>query len=247
VVAGTWVGHNDTFLGPAKFEGTMKEKLWTNTGLGTNAQTFLLVNLIVHVMNIIFNIDLIVNKLQIWYYKYYKDTQQWKMLQSDLNTLLEGPQPDPSKWYTHCLVSFSTGLFFLPITPVGIIFAILEAVIQYWVDKWMVLKVYTRPKVVGYWLPMSIFCRLDFPFLIFAIGQIIFDAVLRSEVGVPSQIILFTSLTVYATDCTTFFYQYKENFSTATKNSKEIMKIMNTLPNCADKIVDAKPGDLRRT
>lgn len=247
MVAGTWLGHNDTYLGIAKFEGTIREQLWTNSGLGTNAQTFLLVNLIAHLMNVIFNIDLIKNKIQIWYYKYYKETEQWKMLQSDLNTLLEGPKPDPSIWYTHCLVSFSTGLFFLPITPVGILLAVLEAVIQYWVDKWMVLKVYTRPEVVGYWLPMSIICRLDFPFLIFAIGQVVFDAILRFEVSIPSGIILSFSILIYMTDLTTFFYHHKKYFSTSTKNSKIIVKLLDTFPNCVNRNIVAKPADTRAT
>jgi hypothetical protein len=101
--------------------------------------------------------------------------------------------------------------------------------------------------VVGYWLPMSIICRLDFPFLIFAIGQVIFDAVLRSEVSIPSWIILSIALTVYMTDCTTFFYQYKNYFSTATKNSKKIVHILDTIPNCANRIVDVKPAELSRT
>lgn len=69
--------------------------------------------------------------------------------QSRANELCEGPAFDLSSRTAHIVKTFILCLTYSPIVPVAIPIAICGLIVEYWISKYMLLRIHTRPRIYG--------------------------------------------------------------------------------------------------
>ena len=200
IVVATYAYH-ENYFGFEKKTDNLKEGLWRPGGLGSNVICIMAMNSIMHFLSIFMNISFYKNRLQRWYVKNHLD----KYTQSEANAIFEGPQPDIAKWHVDINISLGMSLYFQPLTPIGVYFTLLAGILQYATDKFLLLKIYSEPKVVGEALSIYMLAKLDFMILMFALGQVTFDFILRDRVTIYSWVIFGITTTIYTFNLTRLF------------------------------------------
>jgi len=71
------------------------------------------------------------------------------MTQRDANKLWEGPVLDLGRRYANTMLFFLLILFYCHLNPVLLLVGMAGILYQYWVEKYMVLRVHKIPEVVG--------------------------------------------------------------------------------------------------
>lgn len=102
--------------------------------------------------------------------------RRWKMVreydkcgsvqcsQAEANFLFEGPPVDLADRNAHLVKTYIVTMFYAPLLPLVILIGVLAFIIDYWVSKYMLLRIHARPKMHGVelydnlvvWIPRGI-------------------------------------------------------------------------------------------
>ncbi len=95
------------------------------------------------------------------------------MTQSELNKLFEQPQLNFSLKYCSKIKSFYVSCFFFYILPIGPFITLLFMLVQYWVDKYLILRRYKKPPRLGKELSLSLAEKLEIGLVLLVAGTML--------------------------------------------------------------------------
>jgi hypothetical protein len=72
-----------------------------------------------------------------------------RLTQAEANALFEGPPVDLAQRYANVLKTLIVTFAYAPIVPVALMFSLAALVIEYWVDKVLLLRRHSRPQRMG--------------------------------------------------------------------------------------------------
>jgi hypothetical protein len=73
--------------------------------------------------------------------------------QHELNVLHEGPVLDMAQRYANIMLLFMLTAFYTPLIPLTPLVTGSGALMQYWIEKFMLLRVHSRPETMGRFIP----------------------------------------------------------------------------------------------
>lgn len=102
--------------------------------------------------------------------------RRWKMVreyekhgsvrssQAEANYLFEGPPVDLADRNAHLIKTYMVTMFYSPLIPLVILIGVIALIVDYWVSKYMLLRIHARPKKHGVemfdnllvWIPRGI-------------------------------------------------------------------------------------------
>lgn len=88
--------------------------------------------------------------------------------QRELNSLHEGPILDMAQRYSNFLLLFMLTMFYTPLLPITPLITGCGATMQYWIEKYMLLRVHSRPEMMGAFMAETI--SSIFPYIIALYG-----------------------------------------------------------------------------
>jgi hypothetical protein len=103
------------------------------------------------------------------------------ILQGEANLLWEEPQVDMPQRYANSFKTLIVTLSYAPILPLGILISIVGIIVQYWVDKMLLIKRHSRPARLSGALADAMVRIIPFAILIYAIMNYVFMWKLNSE------------------------------------------------------------------
>lgn len=107
--------------------------------------------------------------------------QKSQLSQHELNVLFEGPVLDMAQRYSNLMLLFMLTVFYTPLIPITPLFTGLGALLQYWIEKYMLLKVHCRPETLGAFMPSLVSSALP-PFIIlYGLSNYLFLNQLRGD------------------------------------------------------------------
>ena len=167
-----------------------QEEFWTESGYASDAYFILMIHFILHPCIMVMNPD-------VWLKKYFR----WKVrknplnyTQSEANSHFEGAQPNLSNWYADVAALVNVALFYLPILPIGLVMALISILVSYWVDKYMLFRVFARPIAQDSKLANYMVHSFNISIFVFALSQLLFDWILRNKVSILSWVMFGISL-----------------------------------------------------
>jgi hypothetical protein len=104
------------------------------------------------------------------------------LTQQQANELFEPPDFDLPEHYANTVLIFWISLFYLFPCPIISLFACGGSFLQYWIEKWLLLKRSKKPKSIGEDIVMMFVNFFPFIILLYPISLIVFEAVLF---GIP--------------------------------------------------------------
>lgn len=131
-------------------------------GLPTDLSSLLMIDAFVVPLVLIFNP---VYLLQLWKRKKVINGKLF-LTQYQANLLWTNPEMDVAQRLARYVRTFLVILFFSPVFPLGLLLGVVCIAIQYWTDKYLLLRRYCRPKNYGKdmtiavirWLPICLLC-----------------------------------------------------------------------------------------
>ena len=117
--------------------------------------------------------DLLINKLNLWFFitrKYKNEVVELPISQRELNRYFESPDMQISNQYSNLAKIILMTFFYVPIFPIGPIIAFIGVVLNYFVEKYKCLFIYKRPEKLNEeitffyvdFFVMAFFCRNTF-------------------------------------------------------------------------------------
>ena len=210
------------------YGNNVQENVWDSDGLLNDAFYILLSNWAVHPQLNVFNMKEIIRQWKI--FKIKKNPKAFT--QQEANTAFEGVQPEIADWYADACSSLMNVLFFMPVMPYGIIIGILNQVTQYWSDKYWILKICARPQAQGFKQAEFMIYFFDYCLIAFAIGQIVWDLILRSRISgftIAIAVIVCLLKIMRATLIQKVFIKEKENKKREEQERKKREKKMQEI------------------
>ena len=138
--------------------------------------------------------DLLINKLNLWFFitrKYKNEVVELPISQRELNRYFESPDMQISNQYSNLAKIILMTFFYVPIFPIGPIIAFIGVVLNYFVEKYKCLFIYKRPEKLNEEIT---FFYVDFfvmAFFAWAVGNYIFFAGTHSSNFYELFIIIF--------------------------------------------------------
>ena len=131
-------------------------------GLPTDISSLLMIDAFVVPLILVFNPVYLLN---LWKRKKVIDGKLF-LTQYQANLLWTNPEMDVAQRLARYVRTFLVVLFFSPIFPMGLLLGVVCISIQYWTDKYLLLRRYCRPKTYGKdmtiavirWLPVCLLC-----------------------------------------------------------------------------------------
>lgn len=114
-------------------------------------------------------------------YKQRKAIKNPLILQGEANLLWEEPQVDMAQRYANTMKTLIVTLSYAPILPLGVLISIVGIIVQYWVDKMLLIKRHSRPARLSGALSAAMVRIIPFAILIYAIMNYVFMWKLNSE------------------------------------------------------------------
>jgi hypothetical protein len=118
------------------------------------------------------------------------------LTQTEANLIFEGPLMDLAKKYADTLKTLTVALAFCPVAPVCLPIALCGMVLDYWTDKYLLLRRYSRPGRVSHSLSQILTGTLPTIVLIYAASNFFFISKLNPDDSLPALITL-TALGIY--------------------------------------------------
>lgn len=97
-----------------------------------------------------------------------------KLTQKQANKLFQGPQMDIATTYAQTGLLFLLVCFYTPIIPILPIIALVGVFIQYWVEKYLLLRRYSVPEAMGATMAKFYASLIPYGMLLYAISNYIF-------------------------------------------------------------------------
>lgn len=132
------------------FANNDMDKWYDNGGLADDIFYVVIANAIIPNLTYIFKIPYIIKLLK--RYNLQRRSSQGQPLnisQARANELYEGPEFDLSSRTAHIVKTFILCIAYSPLVPVAIPISICGLIIEYWISKYMLLRVHTRPRNYG--------------------------------------------------------------------------------------------------
>jgi hypothetical protein len=120
-----------------------------------------------------------------------KKQQKANISQHKLNTLYEGAVLDMAQRYSNLMLLFMITVFYTPLIPITPFITGWGALIEYWIEKYMLLNVHNRPETLGSFMPNLVASSLPPFMIIYGVSNYIFLRQLKGSnlVGLISIII----------------------------------------------------------
>lgn len=160
-------------------------------GLAEEVYNILIANAIVQPILTLFSPAWVVKKLQqCWALRHRENSL---MNQQEANDLFEGIPLDMAQRCAFFMKTYLLTLFYAPILPLAYPLGIVALVLQYWVDKFMLLRVHARPDVLSDELDEAMLKFISFGPLLYAATNMVFYFDFRAEAAVPGIVGLVTA------------------------------------------------------
>lgn len=105
-----------------------------------------------------------------------------KYNQKEANQYFEGSNFEVQDVASVNFLSFSLGLFFSPITPLGLLLGLAELLITYLILKWYFVKQCKVPRDLSFEYCEKLMSLFELSLIIWAAGYVVFDCVTLKEV-----------------------------------------------------------------
>ena len=79
-----------------------------------------------------------------------KPDNKSSMIQKDANDIMKGVELDPASLYSKVIKIYLQSVFFMPILPIAPLIAFFAILINYWVQKYVLLRRAARPISIGH-------------------------------------------------------------------------------------------------
>lgn len=119
-----------------------------------------------------FNFSYILKKIKIW--RELRKGIESKLSQRQANELFEGPNLDMASTYAKTGLLFLLVSFYTPILPILPMIAIFGVFIQYWVEKFLLLRRYSVPEAMGSQMAKFYSSLIPYGMLLYAISNYVF-------------------------------------------------------------------------
>lgn len=160
-------------------------------GLAEEVYNILIANAIVQPVLTLFSPAWVLKKLmQCWALRHRANSL---MCQQEANELFEGIPLDMAQRCAFFMKTYLLTLFYAPILPLAYPLGLLALVLQYWVDKFMLLRVHARPDVLSDELDEAMLSFISFGPLIYAATNTVFYFDFTAEAAVPGIVGLVTA------------------------------------------------------
>lgn len=118
--------------------------------------------------------------------------------QHEVNQLFEGPNLDMAQRYSNLMLLFSLTMFYTPLIPITPLITCLGGIFQYWIEKYMLLKVHNCPESMNSLLPVKFSKAVPFVVLMYGFSNFFFLENLKSSniIGLISMIVVGGSMLV---------------------------------------------------
>jgi len=114
--------------------------------------------------------------------------------QAEANSLFEGPPIDMAQRSAVLMKTYLLTLFYTPILPIAYPIAIVALVLQYWSEKYMLLRVHSRPEVLSHELDESMLAFISLGTILYAVTNFFFFYKFTAEAMAPGIVGLVTTL-----------------------------------------------------
>lgn len=110
-----------------------------------------------------------------------KQGQKSRISQRELNIIFEGPVLDMAQRYSNLMLLFMMTVFYTPILPITPLITGLGAIWQYWIEKYMLLRVHCRPETMGSFMPSLVSTALPIYVILYGFSNYFFLTQLRGS------------------------------------------------------------------
>ena len=97
-----------------------------------------------------------------------------QFFQGDANAVFEGPPVDLAQRYANVLKTLIISFAYAPIVPIGLLIGLIALVIEYWVDKTLLLRRHARPQRISGDLNRSMIRILPWAVVVYAVMLFVF-------------------------------------------------------------------------
>jgi hypothetical protein len=172
------------FSGSVITDDKLVTGMWLDNGLAVDIWVIMLANVFTHPLVYIFLPMHIWEHFMIWYIKKHPG----KFMQKQAHMYFEAIQPDMHEWFADAHRTVCLGLFFFPVMPLSVLISVIGITLQYITDKYLLLRRYAFPWMKGENVAISMTHFFDNAILMFTIGQVSWDWILRGEISLASQV-----------------------------------------------------------
>ena len=106
--------------------------------------------------------------------------------QGDANDLFEGPQVDMAQRYANVMKTMLVTFFYAPIIPLGFLISIVAIVLEYWMDKYLLLRRHSRPNRLSGDLSMYMTKIIPWGVLLYAVMNFVYMDILNPDNSGPA-------------------------------------------------------------
>lgn len=165
----------------------LKDDMWGDGSLATAGQTIMIINMFAHtIIYALYPVHLVksIRKKLVAFVPH-------RFSQIEANKIYEKLQPDIAQWQSNLFKAVATAFFFMPILPIGMIFACCTVLQHYWTNKYQILRRYAFP--IMEWSELAIFFvnMFEIVIAIFVLGQCVWDYILRESLSLASVVMIF--------------------------------------------------------
>lgn len=153
--------------------------------------------------------------------------------QNEAKKLFEGPELDMPQRYATLMKTYLLTVVYAPMMPLSFIFGLLALCIQYWVDKYMLLRVHARPVRLGHDLDEVMIQIIPVGAVLYACGIWIFFVDFDDDFYVPGVVAVVTTIACYLLPVK------KIRKIVGLKRSSRVKASVNTLSESEKKYEDA--------
>ena len=125
------------------------------------------------------------------------DRDNCTVSQSELNKLFEQPDFSFSRKYASKITAFHVACFFSYILPLGPFITAVFLGLQYWVDKYLILRRFKKPQRLGKELSLDLAETLEVGVVLLVAGSMLFKWKLHREVSEVDITSLILSILIF--------------------------------------------------
>jgi hypothetical protein len=103
-----------------------------------------------------------------------KQGAECRLTQGEANKIWEGPQVDMAQKFANCIKTVWLTAFFAAAFPFGVFISFVGIIYAYWVDKYLILRRYSKPLELGSGLAFKLAEDLEMVPLLYSLGCWIF-------------------------------------------------------------------------
>lgn len=114
--------------------------------------------------------------------------------QEEANALFEGPQVDMAQRSAVLMKTYLLTLFYAPVLPIAYPIGLIALILQYWAEKYMLLRVHSRPEVLSHELDETMLSFISLGSVLYAITNFVFFYDIMEKAIAPGVVGLVTAV-----------------------------------------------------